>query len=513
MHIRRQLAASLVLFVLSLSPLGSLARNPERSNSKKPTPRYDEKFNDGLAPETIYTNPQVIAIPDDAYDGTLASMACTTINTTSVLPAGAVVSNVSISANISHTWIGDLTMKFRSPSGTVLTILNRPGSNVADDGTDAPVGDNSNWAGSTIDFGDGLGSEAETMGSTLADGQNICTDNGICAHDPSPDTAVTPPTAFNGLNDENAQGVWTLCVGDSALLDTGTLNSWSLNLTSASVVGASPNIAIPDDGYIGGFGGMGQACSTINTAGVLPAGSTANGIYLDVDINHTWVGDLTIKLRSPSNTIFTVLNRPGSNAADNGGGAVGNNANWNSIFIQFRDGIGPEAETMGNGLTTDQRICLDNGVCRHDPSPDTATQPPSAFSAFDGQTAIGNWTLCVGDSALADIGPLRAWRLTFPGALFAPTAANVSISGRVLTQLGSSISKARVRLADASGNERLVLTNGFGNYSFDDVAAGETYTVFVEAKGYAFEPRTVSVVDQVSNLDFVGQASFFLNEP
>ncbi len=359
-------------------------------------------------------------IPDDGYIGTLdgndgfgtdAGMACSTINTATVLPAGRAVYNTTVNVNINHTWIGDLTIKLRSPGGTILTLLNRPGSTAPDNGADSPIGDSSNWSSSLITFGDGTGPEAETMGGSLSDTQSICTNDGVCAHDPSPDTAVQPPSTFGNFRTTDATGVWTLCVGDSAQLDTGVMNQWQLHLTAADPYAASPGIGIPDDGYVGGFGGVGQACSTINTTSPAPVSATVLGVFTGVALSHTWVGDLTMKLRSPNNTTLTILNRPGSNAPDDGSGAVGNNANWNNTLIAFGDGFGPEAETMGTGLATDQVICTANGVCAHDPSPDTATQPPSAFSAYNGSSALGNWTLCMGDSALGDVGILNQWRL------------------------------------------------------------------------------------------------------
>jgi subtilisin-like proprotein convertase family protein len=237
-------------------------------------------------------------------------------------------------------------------------------------------------------------------------------------------------------------------------------------------------------------------------------GNSVQGVFIGVTMSHTWVGDLTMKVRSPAGTVLTFLNRPGSNAADDGGGAVGNNANWSNVQLLFGDGFGPEAETMGDGLTTDQRVCLDNGVCNYDPSPDTAVSPASFAAAFNGQAVAGNWTLCVGDSALGDVGTVSNWRLNFINSL-APTAAPVSVSGRVMTPLGSSIQRARVTLMSAGGQTRQTMTNSFGNFSFDGVNVGETYLISVQAKGYSFETQTIRVEDEIKGVEFIGQPSLF----
>ncbi len=468
-------------------------------------------FNPGdgeLVPSAVFTNNTVIAIPDDAYNGSINTMACSTINTTQSVAAGALVAGASVEVGLDHTWIGDLTIKLRAPDGKVLTLLNRPGSTVADNGTDNPIGDNSNWAaGTVITFADGAGPEAETMGSTLADAQNICINDGICGHDPSPDTAPTPPASFSDLNDGTARGAWSLCVGDSAQLDTGNIRLWRLNLVFAYPVSVTPSPnSVPDDGYTGGFGGVGMHCSNINTTGLNLGSPTVQGVYLDVNMNHTWVGDLTMKLRSPAGTIMTFLNRPGSTAADDGGGAVGNNANWSGVALQFRDNAGPEAETMGSGLTTDQRVCLDNGVCKYDPSPDTATSPASFAAAFNGQNISGTWTLCVGDSALGDVGVVNSWTLKFisPNAV-APTAASVGVGGQVSNAYGMPVRNATVSLTNSNGEVRLARTNPFGFYRFADVAAGQIYTAGVEAKGYAFAPQVILLSDELTGLNFTAE--------
>lgn len=84
----------------------------------------------------------------------------------------------------------------------------------------------------------------------------------------------------------------------------------------------------------------------------------------------------------------------------------------------------------------------------------------------------------------------------------APTAAMVSIGGRVATQQGRAISGAHVSLTDQKGQVRTALTNGFGYYSFSEVMVGETYIVAVSSKRYTFSPRTVLLIDELDDVDF-----------
>lgn len=85
--------------------------------------------------------------------------------------------------------------------------------------------------------------------------------------------------------------------------------------------------------------------------------------------------------------------------------------------------------------------------------------------------------------------------------VFAPTAANASVSGRILTAEGG-LRNARVILTDLRGNSRTVSTGTFGYYRFDNVAVGETYIVSVVSKRFTFASQVISVMDHVSELNF-----------
>lgn len=84
----------------------------------------------------------------------------------------------------------------------------------------------------------------------------------------------------------------------------------------------------------------------------------------------------------------------------------------------------------------------------------------------------------------------------------APTAAIVSVSGRVLTPDGRGLTSARVILTDAGGSSRAVSSSSFGYYRFDDVRAGETYILYVSSKRYLFTPQAVSVMEEINDLNF-----------
>jgi hypothetical protein len=90
-------------------------------------------------------------------------------------------------------------------------------------------------------------------------------------------------------------------------------------------------------------------------------------------------------------------------------------------------------------------------------------------------------------------------------AQFAPLAANVSVGGRVRNSFGNGIGKTVVTLIDSNGSTRTVLTNAFGFYRFENLEAGETYTISVRNKRFAFNPDTMILTasENVENADFI----------
>jgi subtilisin-like proprotein convertase family protein len=175
---------------------------------------------------------------------------------------------------------------------------------------------------------------------------------------------------------------------------------------------ATPNLPIPDNAYDGSLGSMGQ--STIE---VPLTGHTVSAVSLVLQIDHTWVGDLTVKLRSPSGTILTLVDRPrGDNTnvpGDTGTGGGGDSSDLNSgAALLFSDSSPEDPEDMGKGIPGDQVVCVQDFRCQFKPNRDSASGPTGFAAAFKGQQAGGDWTLFVGDSTEFDTGTLAAWSIT-----------------------------------------------------------------------------------------------------
>ncbi len=94
-------------------------------------------------------------------------------------------------------------------------------------------------------------------------------------------------------------------------------------------------------------------------------------------------------------------------------------------------------------------------------------------------------------------------------AYLVPTAANVGVSGRVLTSDGRGIRNAIVVLTNSQGTSQSARTSSFGYYRFEGVQAGETYVMSVASKLYVFNPRVVTVADELTGVDFVADSPQF----
>jgi subtilisin-like proprotein convertase family protein len=107
------------------------------------------------------------------------------------------VATVTVTLNITHTFDADLVIVLISPAGTTITLaLNRGGS-----------GDN-------------------FTNTTFSDAAATAISAGTAPFSGS----FRPEAALAALTGQNANGTWKLQVDDTASVDTGTLNSWSITL-------------------------------------------------------------------------------------------------------------------------------------------------------------------------------------------------------------------------------------------------------------------------------------------
>jgi len=132
------------------------------------------------------------------------------------------ITDIDVTVDISHTWVGDLSAILRAPDNTEVTLFDRPGvpaSNDGCNGDDIEASFNDDAAMSATDFED------------------------ACGNNPAIGGTFQPTAALATLNGQVADGQWTLVVTDHFLgEDGGTINSWSLNICSDAGAPAAPNL-------------------------------------------------------------------------------------------------------------------------------------------------------------------------------------------------------------------------------------------------------------------------------
>jgi subtilisin-like proprotein convertase family protein len=224
---------------------------------------------------------------------------------TSVLtvPRTGQVSSLKVGVEIEHTYIGDLRMTIAAPNGTSVVLHDRTGAG---------------------------------------------TDNLLRTYDSSTTPALTTLLGSPG------QGDWRLTIADLAAADVGQVRRWNLEIGLGSATMArgemNPAVTIPDNNPTG-------VSSTI----ALTQTGTARAIKANVDITHTFIGDLRVELLAPSGQRAVLHDRAG-------GGQ-------------------------------------DNLITTYD---STAT---AALMPLVGQAVQGNWVLRVTDLAGRDVGKLNKWSL------------------------------------------------------------------------------------------------------
>ena len=164
---------------------------------------YLDANNNGIidnGPTKTYSNSTVQAIS--------ASGTPTVTSTITVADVGT-VADINVKVNITHTWDADLTVSLKNPAGTSITLFSAVGGN----------GDNF-----TNTILDDAAATSITAGAA-----------------PFTGTFKPSPGSLSSFNLAAMNGTWTLTVQDTANLDGGSLNSWSIDVTALGETTAITN--------------------------------------------------------------------------------------------------------------------------------------------------------------------------------------------------------------------------------------------------------------------------------
>ncbi len=219
------------------------------------------------------------------------------------IPDSGQVRNIKIFVDIAHTYIADLIVRLTGPEGIRVDLHNRDGGG------------------------------ADNLVQTFTQ------------------ESVPSLAAFLG---KDIKGTWALEVSDHARNDIGHLRRWTLEAEvladTARRFESTPGRTIPDQDPTG-------ITDQIAVAGI----ETVKEIVVEIDITHTYIGDLRVSVSNPLN---------------------------HEVVLHAQEGRA--TDDIQRTYTVDEEAALGD---------------------FVGQPATGDWVLSVSDNAWRDVGKLNRWGL------------------------------------------------------------------------------------------------------
>ena len=183
----------------------------------------------------FFTNIQLNAQSTAANNTPVATVDNSTITSTatSTIPAGDIITGVTVDLEITHTWVGYLSATLTSPSGTIITLFEQPG---------APATGNFGCSQDNIQatFDDAAANDAAAFESTC---NTSVTGAGVAGGPFAISGSFQSIDALATLNGEAADGDWILSVNDANLFDGGFVEGFTVNISHTTPVGPGPCVA------------------------------------------------------------------------------------------------------------------------------------------------------------------------------------------------------------------------------------------------------------------------------
>jgi CSLREA domain-containing protein len=250
--------------------------------------------------------------------------------------------------------------------------------------------------------------------------------------------------------------------------------------------------------------------STVTNNSAFDATFSSGGVYVEdggtVNLGNTIVAGNTSRIAPDIRNSTTT---PGT-ITTSGGNLIGNNTGANApafAMIGAPNANGDYVGTNGSVINPLLGPLQNNGGTT--PTHALMSNSPAIDRGINAlATAAGLTTDQRGFARIVD-GDLNGTAIVDIGSFefaAAPTAATAVVGGRAMSLRKRGISNARITLTDASGNIRMVMTNSFGYYRFEDVEAGSTYIITATAKNFTFpeQSQVLYVTGDTDSIDFLG---------
>lgn len=270
--------------------------------------------------------------------------------------------------------------------------------------------------------------------------------------------------------------------------------------------GATP-ASIPDNNATG-------IARTFTVTGI-PANATINSVAINLNINHTWVGDLRATLTSPDSETHTLFYDIGDTNTPTGTGDSSNlagnylmsDAGATTLWTAAEGGASTFNIPSGTYRTTSLNINTATSMTMTFGYPElplseilTGGKEEKFLSDRAPEATNGTWTLTISDNATGDIGTINAGT-TVNVDFSPPTAANAFVEGRLVTTDGRGVMNSTVLITNTSTNEIFqTRSSSFGFFRFNSLPTGTIYVIQVISKRYQFPARVLQLDDNVTDL-------------
>lgn len=159
--------------------------------------------------------PGPLAIPDNALGGVSD---CFTVSGTGT------ISDLDVAVNITHTWVGDLTVRLTHvDTGRSVILLDRPGGQ-----------------------GEEIGCNGDNVRATFTDESGDPAEDQCNASPPAVYGFLSPTQVLSAFDGDSIGGTWSINVSDNEGGDTGMLDSWTI-LPSYEPLGGNGDVNCSGD--------------------------------------------------------------------------------------------------------------------------------------------------------------------------------------------------------------------------------------------------------------------------
>ncbi len=257
--------------------------------------------------------------------------------------------------------------------------------------------------------------------------------------------------------------------------------------TGCTQTTASTNVPVTISGS-----GTPTITSTLTLSGI--NGNIIGFKVKDLNIHHSWVGDLKATLKSPGNVDYVLFDQPGTTTPG------GNGCSQNHILVTLDNNATQTAAQL-------ESTCNSSSGATPPPYAINGTfQPITSFAGLNGTSPNGTWTLTINDLVGGDGGSLQTWSLelitdctanlglsqTFiqgymNGSVMQPVLQNSMVPGATGSQCDTitvALHAPTSPYAEVFSKKTILSTTGTATAVFPPSTVGNNYYIVIKGRNF-----------------------------